>query len=111
MEEESHLQSDAQLYERTDSRKSSRSSYKPRSLLTRYGELELLKPQFSEFPFETQVFEKFPRVEKTILTAVSEFYLQGVSTRRVEKIMIALVVGENFNLFGFQDYQGSGCKG
>ena len=92
MEEEALLQSGAKRYERTDSRKASRNGYKPRTLLTRYGELELLKPQFREFPFETQVFEKYSRVEKAILSAVSESYLQGVSTRRVEKIMTALGV-------------------
>jgi putative transposase len=90
MEEEAFLQSGAQRYERTDSRKASRNGYKNRTILTKYGELELLKPQFREFPFETQVFEKYSRVEKAILTAVSESYLQGVSTRRVEKIMNAL---------------------
>jgi transposase-like protein len=92
MEEESLLQSCAQRYERTDSRKASRNGYKPRTLLTKYGKLELLKPQFREFPFETQVFEKYSRVEKSILAAVAESYLQGVSTRRVEKVMTALGV-------------------
>jgi len=92
MEEEALLQSCAQRYERTASRKASRNGYKPRTLLTKYGELELLKPQFREFPFETQVFEKYSRVEKSILAAVAESYLQGVSTRRVEKVMTALGV-------------------
>mgnify|MGYP003510767734 FL=1 len=92
MEEEALLQSCAQRYERTDSRKASRNGYKPRTLLTKYGKLELLKPQFREFPFETQVFEKYSRVEKSILAAVAESYLQGVSTRRVEKVMTALGV-------------------
>uniref|UniRef100_Q46CB6 Transposase n=1 Tax=Methanosarcina barkeri (strain Fusaro / DSM 804) TaxID=269797 RepID=Q46CB6_METBF len=92
MEEEALLQSCAQRYERTDSRKASRNDYKSRILLTKYGELELLKPQFREFPFETQVFEKYSRVEKSILADVAESYLQGVSTRRVEKVMTALGV-------------------
>lgn len=92
MEEEALLQSGAKRYERTDSRKASRNGYKPRTLRTKHGELELLKPQFREFPFETQVFEKYSRVEKAILAAVSESYLQGVSTRRVEKIMTAFGV-------------------
>ncbi len=92
MEEEALLQSGAKRYERTDSRKASRNGYKSRTLQTKYGELELLKPQFREFPFETHVFEKYSRVEKAILAAVSESYLQGVSTRRVEKIMTALGV-------------------
>lgn len=92
MEEEALLQAGAQRYERTSSRKASRNGYKPRTLLTKYGELELLKPQFREFPFETQVFEKYSMVEKSILAAVAESYLQGVSTRRVEKVMTALGV-------------------
>ncbi len=54
----------------------------------------MLKPQFREFSFETQVFDKYSRVEKAILTAVAESYLQGVSTRRMRKVMTALGVGE-----------------
>ncbi len=94
MEEEALLQAGAQRYERTDSRKATRNGYKSRTLLTKYGELELLKPQFREFPFETEVFDKYSRVEKAILTAVAESYLQGVSTRRMKKVMAALGVGE-----------------
>jgi transposase-like protein len=41
--EEALLQSCAQRYEHTDSRKASRKGYKPRALLTKYGELELLR--------------------------------------------------------------------
>ena len=41
---------------------------------------------------ETQVFDKYSRVEKAILAAVSESYLQGVSTRRVEKVITAFGV-------------------
>lgn len=92
MEEEALLQAGAQRYERIDSRKASRNGYKPRTLLTKYGKLELLKPQFREFPFETEVFEKYSRVEQAIFSAVAESYLQGVSTRRVNNVMTALGV-------------------
>ena len=94
MEEEALLQSGAKRYEITDSRKASRNGHRPQTLLTKYGELELSKPQFREFPFETQIFEKYSRVEKSILTEVSESYTQGVSTRRVDKVMTALGVEE-----------------
>ena len=53
MEQEALHQANAQRYERIDSRKASRNGYKPRTLQTKYGKLELLKPQFREFPFET----------------------------------------------------------
>jgi putative transposase len=72
MEKEAFFQSGAQCYEQTDLRKTSKNYYKPQTLLTKYGELELLKPQFRKFPFETQVFEKYSRVEKAILAAVVE---------------------------------------
>jgi len=94
MEQEALHQANAQRYERIDSRKASRNGYKPRTLQTKYGKLELSKPQFREFPFETKVFEKYSRVETAILNAVAESYLQGVSTRRMKKIMTALGVGE-----------------
>jgi hypothetical protein len=44
------------------------------------NKLNFLKLQFHEFPFETQVFEKYSKVEKATLTAVSVSYLQDVST-------------------------------
>jgi len=94
MEEEALLQSGANSYERTNSRKASRNGYKSRTLLTKFGKLELSKPQLREFPFETEVFDRYSRVEKAILCAVTESYLQGVSTRRVENIMSALGVGD-----------------
>jgi len=52
-------QAGAAQYERTDVRKAYRNGYKDRSLKTRYGELTLRKPQFREFPFETQVFDRY----------------------------------------------------
>lgn len=42
MKEEALFQSDAQRYERTDSRKASRNGYNPTTLLTKYRELKLL---------------------------------------------------------------------
>ena len=62
MEEEALLQSDAKCMGGRFS-KASRNGYKSRTLQTKHGELELLKPQSREFPFETQVFEKYSRVE------------------------------------------------
>ena len=74
-------------YERADARKAHRNGYKERSLKTRYGSTTLQKPQFREFPFETQVFGRYARVEKALVNAVVESYLQGVSTRRVQGIV------------------------
>ncbi len=79
-------QAGAAQYERTDARKAHRNGYKDRSLKTRYGETILRKPQFRELPFETQVFGRYARVEKALVNAIVESYLQGVSTRKIQHI-------------------------
>jgi len=90
MEYEAQLQAGAMHYERTPSRKAHRNGYRKRTLKTRYGTLELLKPQLREFPFQTQVFERYSRVEKALQNAVVESYIQGVSTRRIKEIIDTL---------------------
>ncbi|MCD6253499.1 MAG: transposase, partial [Thermotogae bacterium] len=56
MEYEAQFQAGATHYERTTTRKAHRNGYRKRTLKTRYGALELLKPQLRKFPFQTQVF-------------------------------------------------------
>jgi len=92
MLQEALQQAGAAHYERTATRKAHRNGYKNRTLKTRHGELTLQKPQFREFPFETQVFGRYSRVEKALLNAVAESYLQGVSTRRIQEIVAHLGV-------------------
>jgi putative transposase len=87
MQLEAIQQSDAEPYQRIDSRKAHRNGYKERSLKTRVGEIRLKKPQFREIPFETKVFDRYSRVEKGLINAVLESYLQGVSTRRIQDIV------------------------
>ena len=90
MQLEAIQQADAEPYQRSDSRKAHRNGYKERSLKTRVGELRLKKPQFREIPFETKVFNRYLRVEKALINAVLESYLQGVSTRRIQDIVSRL---------------------
>ena len=96
MQFEAMEQINAEPYERVESRKAYRNGYKDRSLKTRLGELKLKKPQFREIPFETKVFDRYSRVEKALINAVIESYLQGVSTRRVQDIVSRLGI-ENFS--------------
>jgi transposase-like protein len=90
MQLEAMDQIEAEPYERADSRKAHRNGYKDRTLKTRVGELNLKKPQFREIPFQTKVFERYSRVEKALINAIVESYLQGVSTRRVQDIVSRL---------------------
>jgi transposase-like protein len=94
MLQEALQQAGADAYERTDARKAHRNGYKDRSLKTRYGETILRKPQFRELPFETQVFGRYARVEKALVNAIVESYLQGVSTRRVQEIVSHLGIDQ-----------------
>ena len=87
MQHEAERQSGARRYQRTESRTAHRNGSKPRTLLTKLGELTLEKPEFREKSFETAVFEKYSRVEKALINAILESYVQGVSTRKVRHIM------------------------
>jgi transposase-like protein len=94
MQFEAMEQIDAEPYQRVGSRKAHRNGYKERSLKTRVGELRLKKPQFREIPFQTKVFDRYSRVERALINAVIESYLQGVSTRRVQDIVSRLGIEE-----------------
>lgn len=72
--------------ERTPSRLGYRSGYYTRSLVTRVGALELRVPQDRAGRFSTQVFERYQRSEKALVSALAEMYVQGVSTRKVKAI-------------------------
>ncbi len=47
-------------------------------------------PQFREKFFNTKVFDRYSRVERALLNAIIESYLQGVSTRRIKDIVSRL---------------------
>jgi putative transposase len=48
--------------------------------------LELRVPQDREGRFSTQLFERYQRSEKALVSALAEMYVQGVSTRKVKAI-------------------------
>jgi putative transposase len=73
-------------HERTDARKGHRNGYKPRTLRTRVGTLNLLVPQDREGTFSTRLFARYQRNEKALVLALMEMYVEGVSTRKVKDI-------------------------
>jgi len=92
--EEVAQQAGVPRYKRSNSRRAHRNGYRPRSLKTRYGELNLLKPQLREIPFETKIFQRYSRTEKALVNAIIESYLQGVSTRKVQDVISHLGVSQ-----------------
>lgn len=80
----------AGTYERNGERRGWRNGYKPRTLKTRVGELELMVPKDRDGEFQTELFERYQRSEKALVLAMLEMYVGGVSTRKVSAITEAL---------------------
>lgn len=76
----------AEKSERNPGRVGYRSGYYTRSLVTRVGKLELRVPQDRQGHFSTQLFERYQRSEKALVSALAEMYVQGVSTRKVRAV-------------------------
>jgi putative transposase len=76
----------AEKGERSPNRLGYRSGYYSRTLVTRVGKLELRVPQDRQGRFRTEVFERYQRSEKALVGALTEMYVQGVSTRKVKAI-------------------------
>lgn len=77
----------AQPYERTAQRRGYANGFKPKTVRTRVGELELAVPQTRGVPFYPAALERGQRSERALKLAVAEMYLQGVSTRKVTAVM------------------------
>ena len=73
-------------YERSDDRKDYANGYKPKTIKTRVGELELSVPQVRGGGFYPSSIEKGQRSERALKLSLAEMYLQGVSTRKVATI-------------------------
>ncbi len=72
--------------ERSEGRWGYRSGYYSRGLVTRVGKIELRVPQDRQGRFSTEVFERYQRSEKTLVSCLAEMHIQGVSTRKVKAI-------------------------
>jgi len=72
--------------ERSEGRRGYRAGYYARTWITRVGKLELRVPRDREGRFSTELFERYQRSEKALVSALAEMYVQGVSTRKVKAI-------------------------
>ena len=54
--------------------------------MTRIGKLELQVPRDREGRFSTELFARYQRSEKALVSALAEMYVQGVPTRMVKAI-------------------------
>ena len=78
----------ARPYERCEARLGRANGFKPKTLASRVGPLLLSIPQVRDgVEFYPSAMEKGARSEKALLLALAEMYVQGVSTRKVTKIV------------------------
>jgi transposase-like protein len=77
----------ARPYERSEGRRGHANGFKGKTVKTRLGELPLKVPQTRDCEFYPQSLEKGLRSERALLLSIAEMYVQGVSTRRVKRIV------------------------
>lgn len=87
MEKERDEYLDNKAYQRDSRRITYRNGYYERDFTTRIGTLTLRVPRTRDGKFSTELFERYQRNEKALLLTMLEMYINGVSTRKVSKIV------------------------
>jgi putative transposase len=77
----------AELGQRTPDRVAQRNGYRARSWDTRVGELELRIPRLRTGSYFPSFLEPRRRAEQALVAVVQEAYVNGVSTRRVDRLV------------------------
>ena len=93
---ESASQLKAEPYERSEERQDQRNGIRERPLTTRIGTITLQVPRHRNQPFHTMLFENYQRSESALITTMAEMVVEGVSTRKVAKVMEELC-GKEFS--------------
>ena len=84
-ERQAYLQ--AAPYQRTPQRRDQANGFKPKTLKTRLGPLELRVPQVRQEPFYPSVLTKGLGSERAVWVALAEMDVRGVSTRKVAALV------------------------
>lgn len=87
---ESEEQLKAAPYERTEDRTDSRNGFRDRDFTTRVGSMTLHVPRHRNQPFKTMIFENYCRSEAALVASMTEMVINGVSTRKVSKVVETL---------------------
>jgi Transposase and inactivated derivatives len=80
-------------HERSPERTNSRNGYRPRTLETRLGTLDLKIPKLRRGSYFPAFLEPRKTAEKALIAVVQEAWIQGVSTRKVDDLVQALGMG------------------
>jgi putative transposase len=85
LERDKYLNTEA--YERSSERRDYRNGYYERELLIGIGRVKLRVPRTRDGHFSPSIFEKFSRVDQALILSMLEMVVNGVSTRKVTKIV------------------------
>ena len=77
----------AQPFERTEQRQGYANGYKPKTVMTRMGEITFSVPQVRDSSLYPSALEKGSRTERAVNLALAEMYVQGVSIRNVVTLL------------------------
>ena len=102
LQAESAEQLKAEPYERSAERTDSRNGSRDRDLNTRVGRITLQVPRHRNVPFKTLVFENYSRSEAALVAGMAEMVVNGVSTRKVSRVMETLC-GTSFSKSAVSD--------
>ena len=80
----------ADWHERIEERLGHRNGYRPRTLTTQVGDLELQIPKLRSGSFLPTILEPRRRVDQALYAVIMEAYIGGVSTRKVDALVAAL---------------------
>lgn len=87
MDSEAQQMCGASRNERSDGRENSRNGYRPRSLKTAVGDVELEIPKLRHGTYYPEgMLARWSRVDTSVASIVQEMYVCGVSTRKVERV-------------------------
>jgi putative transposase len=89
IERAQHL--NAHPYERSEERSGYANGFKPKTIMTRLGEVTFDVPQVRDSSFYPSALERGSRTEQALNLALAEMYVQGVSTRKVCDILVKLL--------------------
>jgi putative transposase len=87
MEKERDEHINALSHERTEERRGYRNGYYDRELITGVGSLTLKVPRTRDGEFSTTIFEKYKRCDQALILSMIEMVVNGVSTRKITKIV------------------------
>lgn len=80
----------ADRYERTPERTNERNGTRPREVMTKGGTVEVQIPKLRTGSFFPSVLERRRRIDQALYAVVMEAWVNGVSTRNVDALVVAL---------------------